>query len=499
MADMNEAPVVEDGGDESGPKMVAYKLLKDMGSNKAGDVVHLSEDIGDELKKCGMCEHAKEEDMNGEVTDEVEMGDEPVSTVSNSVTEKLASVVEKTVAQTIAKERAKQSAKPVAAAEVKVKPYKTTGSYVQGIVKCLRNPNDLTEKNKVMAYQNEAARRWNKMGVQVKSPLGINEGTNSQGGYLVNPQFSDDVYAIPHTQINLADMAEPIEAKSNVYNQRFINESSLANGSIFGGLNMVATAEGASLTSSLPAWSNVAFTLQKLAVFMYYTSEVIEDASYPLAAELDEYAKKAFLYGINTQIVQGSTLEGFLNTPALVTVTSSTNDTAWHTTPSTALTYADIANMWAQVYPDCKTSPKGVWLYHPSLDLCLSSMTYTFSGANPAWGLQYDAQKGLEGNGSGAEGSGAPHKLFGKDAFPCWACSAPGVAGDILYVDFGTVRNFRKPFRVEVSSEYQFGTDQIAIRFINRLDCRTIFRNKVTGPNGTQSFSAIVTRSGSGT
>ena len=77
--------------------------------------------------------------------------------------------------------------------------------------------------------------------------------------------------------------------------------------------------------------------------------------------------------------------------------------------------------------------------------------------------------------------------------------SAPGTAGDIMYVDFKTLVLFRKPFRVEISKEYQFGSDQVAIRFVSRLDCKTRFRNKITGPTGTQQFSAIVTRSASGT
>jgi hypothetical protein len=123
-------------------------------------------------------------------------------------------------------------------------------------------------------------------------------------------------------------------------------------------------------------------------------------------------------------------------------------------------------------------------------------MTYTFSGSAPAWGIQYDAREGLKdptGNPM------TPYRIFGKPAYPCWACSAPGVAGDILYVDMATVKNYRKPFRVEVSKDFQFGTDQVAIRYVSRLDCRTIFRTPVTGVNGPQQFSAIVTRSGSGT
>lgn len=475
-----------------GDKHVAFKLLAPLGENKEGEVVHLPEEVGMKLVECGIAALASADDMGGEVDDDADqMDDAPM--VANAAA-KLTKQVEKVAADVVSKTLQNKKVVNSVPVEIKQPIYRSNGSYIRGIIKATLD-GDKTEWNKVRAYEQEAARAWNKLGVQTKASLGVNEGTNSQGGYLVNPQFSPDVFAIPHGQIDLQSMCPTIEAQSNLYHQRFVNESSLANGSIFGGLNMVATTEGNSFTSSLPAWSDVTLTLQKLAIFVYYTTELLQDASYPVESELDEYVKKAFVYGINTQIIQGTTLEGALNAPSLVTVTHSSNDTAWHTTSSTNLTYADLASIWASVYPDCQTSPKGVWLFHPSHALTLSQMTYTFSGSSPAWGIQYDAQQGLNGRGPGVDG-GTPYSIFGKPAYPCWACSAPGNAGDIMYVDFNTFRLYRKPFRVEVSKEFQFGTDQVAVRFVSRLDCKTIFRSTVTGVNGSQSFGPIVTRSG---
>ncbi len=125
-------------------------------------------------------------------------------------------------------------------------------------------------------------------------------------------------------------------------------------------------------------------------------------------------------------------------------------------------------------------------------------MTYTFTGNAPAWGIQYDAQDGLAGNGAGVA-PGTPYRIMGKPGYPCWACSAPGVAGDIIYVDFETFRLYRKPYRAEVSKDFQFGTDQVAVRLVNRLDAHSLFRSPITGTTGAATFSAIVTRTGSGT
>lgn len=466
--------------------MAMYKLLQALGENPEGSTVELEEEVGQALCDLGWAEVAEEDDAEEEAAPEEE------ALVMNSA-KKLQKQVTKAAAEGVAaalkhatKPAPKQETVP---AEVKQGPiFKSNGHYIRAIIDA-DIFGDKTAKNKVMAHQEAIATKYEALGYQRKAILGIGELTQASGGYLVNPEFSPDVYTIPHTQLDLQTLCDVQEAKSNIFNQRFVNETSLVNGSIFGGLNMVSAAEGAVLTSSLPAWSNVAFTLSKFGMFVYYTQEVLEDSAYPLERELNEYATKAFVYGLNTQIVQGGTLEGLLAAPSLVTVTSSANDTAFSTTPATALTYADIANIWSRVYPDSQSSPGGVWLFHPSLIAPLTQMTYTFSGSNPAWSLNYDAREGL----------GTPYKLMGKPAYPLWACSAPGVAGDIMYVDFSTVKCYRKPFRVEVSKDFAFNTDQIAIKFIARLDCKTRFRNKVTGTSGAQQFSAVVTRSGSGT
>lgn len=493
---------------EEHDKVVACKLCMAIGDSKEGDVVHLPESHAKTLVEAGLAAYAKADEVGQEeVQEESEEEEKPKedepAVIANSV-KSLTEKLEHKMSEAIAKNQKLQPDLTIdnkVYAEVKRPLYKSNGEYIKGMIRA-EIFGDRDAKQKVRAHEKEVAKSLLKQGfseadlIEKAPPLGINETTTTQGGYLVNPQFSDDVYAIPHGQIDLQSLATTIDAKSNVLNQRFINESSLANGSIFGGLNVVATSEGGSFSSSLPAWSNVAFTLVKFGLFVYYTTEVLEDASYPVESELDEYANKAFVYGLNSQIIQGSSLEGILNNPGLVTVTHSSNDTAFHTTPATNLVYEDIAKIWSAVYPDCQTSAKGVWLFHPSLQQCVTQMTYTFNGTVPAWGLQYNAEQGLTGRG---EGMDTPYRLMGKPAYPSWACSAPGLTGDILYIDFATVRNFRKPFRVEISKEFQFGTDQVAVRYVSRLDCRGVFRNAVTGPTGSQTFGAYVTRSSAGT
>jgi hypothetical protein len=84
---------------------------------------------------------------------------------------------------------------------------------------------------------------------------------------------------------------------------------------------------------------------------------------------------------------------------------------------------------------------------------------------------------------------------LGKARFPSWACSAPGNTGDIIYVDFDLFKVYRKPIRIETSKDFQFGTDQVALRYCDRMTAFNQMRSAVTGAFGTPTYSNIVTRS----
>lgn len=493
--------------EEGGDKLVAYKLLKPLGENAEGSIIHVPEAVGEKLCEAGVCEYASEDDMGpqeDEETDDTEMNLEDTDMVTNSIDklgEKIETVLTDSVAKAFAVNKPQANQTPMTVpASTKEKPYATNGHYLKAVCRQVAGHGTKADADRIMAYQEMAAEGYKKKGIWDaedyavnKSILGINETTNSSGGFLVNDEFSADVAVVDHDQFDLAAICETVNAKGHKYNQRYIVETSLANGSIYGGLNMVAAAEGATLTSSLPTWGNLVYTLNKFAIFNYYTVEVLEDASYPVEQMLNQYANKVFLYGINSQIIQGTTIEGVINSPGLVTVTHSSNDTSFTANPSTNLTYADLANMWSAALPGSQSSKKGVWLFHPSLLTALSQMTYTFNGTTPAWSINYTAEDGLSG-----VGAMTPYRIFSKPAYASWACSAPGSAGDILYLDFATFKNYKKPYRVEISREFQFGTDQVAVRMVNRLDCKSWFRNPVVGPSGTQQFSALITRSATG-
>jgi HK97 family phage major capsid protein len=497
-----------------GGKTVCYKLLQGFGDElPEGKVVHLDEAKGQALVDAGLAEHATPDEASGGLVEEAE-DDNASPMIANSVN-RLKTEIRKSMVDTatqVMKATRKEDESPLSptvsspriAAELETPIYKSIGDYVTGIWAAEKGNKQHLQR--VLKYQEQAKRAWERRGecgdkndLVVKSPLGMNEGTNSAGGYLVNPEFSDNVERYPHNQVDLLGMSKKVDAKSNTYNQRYINETTISplSGGMYGALIEYDTAEGASFTSSLPTYGNYPVVLQKNTAFIYWTSELAEDDSYGnVRSDLDELLPWLFLNGNNIAAIQGfGSIVGLLNEPALVTVASSANDTEYHVAPTTCLTWADIAAMWSQVYPECQISDKGMWLFHPGLQSSLNTMTYTFGGDVPAWGLQFDGQQGTKG-----AGPIAPYYLRGKPAYPCWAMSAPGAAGDIMYVDFNETKTYRKPVRIETSIEFQFSTDQVALRYVDRFNFFATKRTKLTGPSGgSTQYSPYVTRTAVGT
>lgn len=498
-------PVVE-------KRLVHYKLLDKLGDNDPGDCLALEEAHGEELVKMGLLTHATEDDLakleEAEDKEESDIMSNQLKTVENAVK----TVVEKAIGAI------PPAVMPTVAAESKQDIYEkipgvsATSQYILDIYKSWLNPNKYnTNQNRARAYEAGQAKSfanryfvYNENGDVVTKSDGMNETTNASGGYLVNPEFSSDVYVLPHSQVSLEEMCvKKIDAKSNLLNYRQINESSWANSSIFGGLNMSPTAEGATFTSSLPAYTNKTYQLQKFGIFIYWTSELLEDAVnfYPILQDIEEYVRKTFLFGINTQIIQGTTLEGLANAAALVSVTKNSNDTAFSTTPQTCLTYEDITAMWARFLPDSKVSPNSCFLYHPALESSLNYMAYHFvssGNANPAWGFQFNAANPSSERGANG-GWLSPSKVMGLPAYPCAAMNAPGSAFDCAFVDFKHVAAYRKPFRIERSNDFKFLNDEVVGRWISRIDSKLLTPAAVTMPSGSSTYSTVVTRTAAGT
>jgi HK97 family phage major capsid protein len=84
--------------------------------------------------------------------------------------------------------------------------------------------------------------------------------------------------------------------------------------------------------------------------------------------------------------------------------------------------------------------------------------------------------------------------LFGRPVIPIEQCQSVGTVGDILLCDFtnGYVLARKGQLKTDVSIHVEFLTDQLAFRFILRIDGQPILRTPITPAHGSNTLSHFV-------
>ena len=280
-------------------------------------------------------------------------------------------------------------------------------------------------------------------------PSGLNTSVDSEGGFAVPDDWSDQLFSKLSTDNEIIRRCTNFgEPRSSSHFLPYVDESSKADGSRFGGFRAYWVGEGDVITDSKPAFGLQQRKMRKLAALCYVTDELVEDAP-RLAENLQFLASAELGFDFAEEIVNGSAGRplGLLNSSAKITVDKETNQTA-------ATVWAPnikkmIARLWG---PSIRTA---VWLFNQELLPQLSELTdegqwgseATSVGASPVpmwdWGVP-----------------GQFPRLCGRPAIPVEHCKAPGTEGDLILTDlsqYGIVLKARTDYSMHVRFVYSEG------------------------------------------
>jgi len=466
--------------------MQAFVVSEDLGELKAGQVLHLDpEDPKTQaLVEAGVIEEASEEDVNGggdeEAADDqaeaAPMQEAAVTRALNQFAKNLEQNTAKAVELALAKTNKKTTPALTVPAQAVQPVFKGVGELVLHAWRA--NRGDYKSKSLLRAYQNE---------VRLKAPLGMNEGTNTQGGYDVKPEWFTTVWDKIRDYPKLVEKTTVIPAKSNTFNIPAINETSLADGSRHGGVLAYYVSEGSTATSSYPALTQVQSVLTTLVVLNYVTLQLLEDANIEGIEKLvNEKTALEILWQQNQAVINGSGSgqpTGILNQPSLITVTKSTHDSA------AMFGFDDLANMNRALYPPSRNN--AVWLMNPEAYSVLLQMTFPNAASTstyPAWSLTYSGHDEF------------PLKLFGRPVIECLNCPQLGNAGDIILADLSQLFTYERPgIQFDISNEIQFPTLQVAYRTVYRYDIKSPWTAALSSVDGHYSYSPFVALQSRGT
>jgi len=192
---------------------------------------------------------------------------------------------------------------------------------------------------------------------------GLNETTPSDGGFLVQTDFSTELLQEVYNTGVLSSRCrrQPITGGSNGIKINGVDETSRA-ASRYGGMIGYWEDEAGEKTASKPKFRKIELSLKKLIGLCYLTDELMEDA-----AGLESFVRTAFAgefgFLVDEAIYNGTGAGqplGFMNSASLVTVAKEAGQT-----PATIMP-ENIDNMYSRRFAG-QTS-NYVWLYNQMIE-----------------------------------------------------------------------------------------------------------------------------------
>lgn len=351
----------------------------------------------------------------------------------------------------------------------KIKPvYSTLGEQLRDVA-AASNP-DLSNSQK-----NEAISRLAK----VRAASGANEAIPSEGGFLVQKDFGGTLSQAAIATGILASKCNkiPISGTANGYKANVMDETSRANGSRFGGIQVYHAAEAATVTATKPKFRQFELNLHKLFGLMYATDELLQDTE-ALAATVNMWFPMEFGFKLDDVILNGTGAGqglGVLNSSALVSVAKETGQKA-----DTVL-FENIIKMDARLLDSSENS--AVWLINRDIKPSLATMSLAVgTGGVPVY---------LPANAA----FGRPQQqLYGRDMMTMEQCATLGDKGDIMLFDPKEYMMIDKGgIQAAVSIHVQFIYDEQTFRWTYRYDSAPLRNSPLTPYKGSATRSPFVT------
>jgi len=310
---------------------------------------------------------------------------------------------------------------------------------------------------------------------------GLNTSVGSEAGFLVRTDFStalldrameESVLANRCTSIDIGEGSDGIELP-------YIDETSRANGSRWGGVQVYRRAEADTVTASKPKFGMLEIRLEDLMGICYTTDRAMRDA-----VSLGQIIQRAFgaefSFRLDDEIVRGSGAGqclGILNSGALVTVSKESSQVA------DTLVAENVVKMRARLR--ARNRANSAWFINQELETQLPFMVVKIknvAGSENVGGAPiYMPAGGLSGSQFDT--------LFGRPILPVEQCSAIGDLGDIFLLDLGEYLLIRKgALETQESIHVRFLYGENTFRFTYRVNGAPAWKTTLTPYKGaTQS------------
>lgn len=323
--------------------------------------------------------------------------------------------------------------------------------------------------------------RQDEMLMQVAAGTGMTQAVNADGGVLVPPAFSKNIWDGVLTRSNslLSYCFDvPVDPGNESITIPAIAESSRANGSRMGGVQGYWKDELTVLTESKPTFRQIKLTPHELYVFMYCSDKLLRNAPGTVSALLEKSGADEIAFKLGDAIINGTGVGmplGVVGHAATVSVAKEQGQAA------ATIVLKNLAKMRSRMHVNYR--PGAVWFVNPDTEVALNTLEFPVGtggvpGFLPPGGL-----------------SATPYStLYGQPVIPIEYCATLGTVGDIIYANLSA---YAAAVRGMVDSQYsmhlKFDYAQTAFRMIFEMDGQPFLKAPITPFKGSNTTSPIVT------
>ncbi|MEK7752466.1 MAG: phage major capsid protein [Acidobacteriota bacterium] len=306
--------------------------------------------------------------------------------------------------------------------------------------------------------------------------LGLSEAIGSEGGFLVQTDFSTMLLDRAFAGSKVVSLATriPVKQGANSVELPAIDETSRKEGYRTGGITSYWLSEGGTKVPSKPIFRKIVLAPKKLIGLTYASDELLEDAD-ALGLFLTRAFTSEFAFKLDDAAIRGNGASeplGILNAPCTIVQIKEVGQAAG------SLTYANICSMWSRgLNPETAT-----WFVSKSVLPALYQLSIVggisqqpvFVPQGGASQRPYDA-------------------LFGRQVVVIEQASPLGTKGDIILASMDRYLIAQKGGLQSAQSIFvAFTTDQTCFRFVLRVDMAAELTSAITPAQGSVTESSFV-------
>lgn len=299
------------------------------------------------------------------------------------------------------------------------------------------------------------------------------------GGFLIQTQFSDEIWRMTNETSQLASRCMKITLGDgfNAIEIPVLKDANRTDGNRFGGVAVYRAGEASAVDYTKIKFNKIRMESSKLMALTAFTHELLRDAA-AVESITTQAVSEEFAVVLDEEIFDGDGGQGrclgYINSGSLISVAKETGQAAASIVPQ------NIVKMVARSHP--RFRPNMVWLVNPDIDPQLHLMTLPIGTAGiPV----YLPPSGLHASPDGM--------LYGKPIVYVETAETLGTLGDLTLVDLNQYALIQKEgLRVAKSEHVLFTSDQLVIRFTMEVNGQPKYDEAITPKKGSNTLSPFI-------